>query len=161
MGSGGIVSGYNLILLVTDGRLQNFRTLGQLLLGEKPSSPSNISEWGVKRGGGGICSRVQSYYFGTCGPHAKFQNTSTAPSRRIWLGVLVVLVLLPLVTAQNKVNSQVSPEMGVFSIVMPIIMLTISCMIYATINRWSQLVLLAYVWILLMNYHLMLKPYIP
>ena len=37
---------------------------------------------------------VQSYYFTNLGPHAKFQNPSTASSGRIFVRVIVVLVTM-------------------------------------------------------------------
>ena len=65
--------------------------------------------WGVKGGVSECFLRVQSYSFGNWGLHAKFQNPSTAPSGKFWVGFFLFL-LLP---RENKVNSQVYPGMGV------------------------------------------------
>ena len=57
----------------------------------------NFTPWGMTEGGVGVIRnvlRMQSYSFGNLEPHAKFQNPSTAPSLRIWVGVIFVLVLV-------------------------------------------------------------------
>jgi hypothetical protein len=53
---------------------------------------------------------VVSDFFGNLGPHAKFQNPSTAPSGRIWVVFLLFFLFLP---RENKVNSQVWDGIGV------------------------------------------------
>ena len=83
--------GCNLILLVTEGCIHNFRTLGQPLLGENKVHPQMYHSAG-KEGYQNLC-RVQSYSFGNGGPNANFQNPSTAPSGKIGVRVLVVVVL--------------------------------------------------------------------
>ena len=125
-----IFKGCNPIILVTEGRMQNFKTLAQPLLGEfgwgllfllllllllllPHKSKVNSQVWpgvGVWQkftpkyiivGLSELLLRVQSYSFCNWGPHAKFQNPSTAPSGRIWVRVLVVL------PHESKVNSQI------------------------------------------------------
>ena len=61
---------------------------------------------GGERGRGGGLTRifltVQSYSFGNWGPHAKFQNPSTATSVRIWVRVLVLLLVLVITGKQSQ-----------------------------------------------------------
>ena len=49
---------------------------------------------------------MQFYSFGNWGPHAKFQNPSTAPYGGIWVRDVVLLVVVVVVVVTTRKQSQ-------------------------------------------------------